>query len=281
MLRNTFCHLPGVGELSERRLWSLGILSWDDRFDVRQSFSGKKFQNLNERLAESELQLQQGNARYFARLLPPRLHWRLFPAFRNSLAYLDIETTGGLTWDQSITAIALYDGRSLYHYVQGRNLHDFERDVEKYNVLVTYNGKCFDLPFIQWYFRTTLKQVHIDLRFLLKSLGYSGGLKGCERQVGIDRGDLNGVDGYFAVLLWEDYSRTGDEKALETLLAYNTEDTVNLERLMVTAYNLKLKETPFATTHLLKPPAPLRSPYRGDRSTIERLRSLMGSHSIY
>src|SRR5262245_18105822 len=29
MLTNTFCHLPGVGEKTERRLWSAGVTSWD------------------------------------------------------------------------------------------------------------------------------------------------------------------------------------------------------------------------------------------------------------
>jgi len=56
------------------------------------------------------------------------------------------------------------------------------------------------------------------LRYVLKSLGYSGGLKSCEKALGLDRGDLDGVDGYFAVLLWRDYQKKHNEKALETLL---------------------------------------------------------------
>jgi uncharacterized protein YprB with RNaseH-like and TPR domain len=50
------------------------------------------------------------------------------------------------------------------------------------------------------------------------SLGFKGGLKGCERQLGLDRGDLKDIDGFFAVLLWGEYQRTGDQKALDTLL---------------------------------------------------------------
>ncbi|MFZ4437691.1 MAG: ribonuclease H-like domain-containing protein, partial [Syntrophales bacterium] len=76
-------------------------------------------------------------------------------------------------------------------------------------------------------------------------LGFSGGLKGCERQMGIDRGDLKDIDGYEAVLLWYDYKRTGNKKSLETLIQYNSADARNLETLMVMAYNLKLKGTPF------------------------------------
>jgi len=280
MIANTFCHIPGIGEATERRLWSSGVLSWDDCFaGTRLPLSQARQQWLKKHLEESRTRLAAGDPGFFARLLPPRLHWRLFAAFRQALAYLDIETTGMSTWDHSITAISLYDGRSLRHYVQGRNLEDFETDVDQYRLLVTYNGKCFDLPFIQWAFRTTLSQVHLDLRFLLKSLGFTGGLKGCEKQLGIDRGELEGVDGIFAVLLWDEYRRTRNEKALETLLAYNAEDTVNLERLMVTAYNLNLQGTPFAASHLLPLPGLPQIPYRSDRETIERIRFLISDPS--
>jgi uncharacterized protein YprB with RNaseH-like and TPR domain len=104
--------------------------------------------------------------------------------------------------------IALYDGKSIFTYVQGQNLDEFTRDIQKYKVIVTYNGKCFDVPFIESYFRVKMPQAHIDLRYLLKSLGYTGGLKGCEKKAGIDRGEMEGIDGYFAVLLWDDYQKT-------------------------------------------------------------------------
>ena len=61
----------------------------------------------------------------------------------------------------------------------------------------------------------------IDLRYILYSLGFKGGLKSIEHQLGTDRADLRDIDGYFAVLLWNEYVRTGDQKALDTLLAYN------------------------------------------------------------
>jgi uncharacterized protein YprB with RNaseH-like and TPR domain len=70
-------------------------------------------------------------------------------------------------------------------------------------------------------FDSSLNQVHVDLRYVLTCFGYTGGLKGCERKAGIDRGDLEGVDGYFSVLLWHEYQRNKNDKALETLLAYN------------------------------------------------------------
>jgi len=77
--------------------------------------------------------------------------------------------------------------------VQDQNLEDFIDEIYKYNVIVTYNGKCFDVPFIENYFNIRLDHAQIDLRYVLYSLGLRGGLKGCERQLGMDRGDLSDI----------------------------------------------------------------------------------------
>ena len=38
------------------------------------------------------------------------------------------------------------------------------------------------------------QRMRIDLRYILASLGYGGGLKSCEQQLGITRPDLEDVD---------------------------------------------------------------------------------------
>ena len=96
----------------------------------------------------------------------------------------------------------------------------------------------------------------------------------------MDRGDLKDIDGFFAVLLWEEYQRSGDQKALDTLLAYNIQDTVTLENLMVTAYNMKLKDTPFYETHLIEKPTLSVNPIRADLATIDRIKSSSVSVSM-
>ena len=70
-----------------------------------------------------------------------------FPSSGNSTVYLDIETTGLDRYFNDITTIALYDGHVIKTYVQGQNLDDFIEDIYKYKVIVTYNGKSFDIPF--------------------------------------------------------------------------------------------------------------------------------------
>jgi uncharacterized protein YprB with RNaseH-like and TPR domain len=203
--------------------------------------------------------------------LPPSQQWRAFPEFRHSVAYLDIETTGLGGPDDHITTISVYDGHVISCYVYGHNLEDFEAEVASHALIVTYNGKGFDVPFIERALGIEMPHAHIDLRYVLASLGYRGGLKGCERQLGIDRQDLRDVDGFFAVLLWNDYIYNHNLRALETLLAYNILDVINLETLMVIAYNKKLQATPFSESHRL-PLAPTPpNPLAVDRETIERL----------
>ncbi|MGO9117521.1 MAG: ribonuclease H-like domain-containing protein [Desulfomonilaceae bacterium] len=273
MLKNTFCHIPGIGETSERNLWSSGVLCWDDVLRAASTgLSRKGHALLKRQIAESFARLKDNNPRYFVNSLPSNGCWRLLPDFLHSTAYLDIETTGLGGPRDYITTIALYDGKRIYTYVRGRNLDDFRADIAKYKVMVTYNGKCFDIPFIENDLGIKMNHAHIDLRYVLKSLGYSGGLKGCEKKLGLSREELEGIDGFFAVLLWKDFKANNNEKALETLLAYNVTDTVNLETLMFTAYNMKLKETPFLPTHQLTVPERPLNPFTPDMKTIYRIR---------
>ena len=277
MLFNTFVHIPGIGETTERRLWQAGITTWDEFKPPYPEFlSGQKIRFINDHLARSRAQAEHLAPLDFLRQLPAAQRWRIFPHYRDSVAYLDIETTGLRFTEHCITTISLYDGTRVFTYVQGENLADFIEDIGRYNLLVTYNGKAFDVPMLERHFGCKLTQAHIDLRPLLQGLGFVGGLKGCERQMGLDRGNLTGVDGYFAVLLWREYCRTKEHRVLETLLAYNVEDAVNLESLLVQAYNLKLASTPFGESHRLPLPSLPEKVFLPDMELIARLQGRRG-----
>ncbi len=276
MLKNTFIHIPGIGIKTEQQFWESGIQHWN-RFPGDHSirFSSAKKDIIEAYLEESHQHFESGDPNYFSKRMPTNLHWRFFPEFRDSMVYLDIETTGLKMWGFEITTISLYDGESIYYYIKGQNLDDFLDRIRKYKVIVTYNGKSFDVPFIESYFGITLNHAHIDLRYILYSLGYTGGLKRCEIQLGMDRGDLFDIDGYFAVFLWHEYQINGNKKALDTLLAYNIQDVLNLENLMVIAYNLKIKNTPFYENQLPEPVLP-KNPFEVDRMVVEKIKGEMG-----
>jgi uncharacterized protein YprB with RNaseH-like and TPR domain len=269
VLTNSFCHLPKVGAKTERDLWAAGVTSWDRALPrVGVKLPRALLDAWPRHMEESISNHADGNARYFTEKLPANQHWRLYRDFQEATAFLDIETTG--LYGGEITTIALYDGRAVRYYVNGDNLERFPADVMDYRLLVTYNGKSFDLPYIEGYFRIRLPHAYLDLRYPLASLGLRGGLKGCERQLGIGRGELEGVDGFIAVLLWHEYRR-GNSKALETLLAYNIQDTLALHALAVHTHNQKVRETPFVATYLLPPPSLPESPFQPDPDTLGRV----------
>ncbi len=273
MLSNTFCHIHGIGPKTEQRLWGAGVRCWDDVCEstVGSVVGGWRCSNVLSCTAESVERLARRDARHFHRQLPSNQQWRLFREFRDSVAYVDIETTGLGESGDYITVIGLYDGTNVRHYVHGGNLEEFARDIEDYRLIVTYNGKQFDVPFIRDYLGVPMEHAHVDLRYVLSSLGYKGGLKGCERRLGIDRGELDGVDGCFAVLLWRRYLEKGDRRALETLLAYNSADVVNLQTLMVLAYNMKVEEAGFGDTHALPVPEAFPLPYEPHVPTVQKI----------
>lgn len=272
MLTNTFCHIAGVGPKTEWRLWDAGVTCWESALRCDGAKHRPPFRPCWAGPVRESLEHYGGRRPdYFAERLPANQQWRLYADFRDSCAFVDIETTG-LSPSAEITTIVLYDGRTVRPYVRGRNLEAFADDVRAYRLLVTYNGKCFDGPLIEAHFGIRLPAAHVDLRYVLGGLGVKGGLKGCEKHLGIGRGELDGVDGFAAVLLWQEYRRRGDGRALETLLAYNARDVLSLEPLMHYAFNAKVKQTPFADSHLLPPCSPPPVPFRADPEVVDRVR---------
>ena len=237
MLEHTFIHIPGIGPKTEQRIWKRGIHRWQDFLrHEKPVFSPGKDRLIHENLEASLA--HRDHIGYFNDKLPAGEKWRLFDAFKHRVVYLDIETSGYDQWSSDITVIGLYDGDRVQTFVNGKNLDAFEMAIACYDLVVTFNGACFDLPFIKGCFQgISLPDGHIDLRFVLKKLGYEGGLKKIEKDLGITRSDeIDGVDGFEAVRLWRRYQR-GDEKALKTLISYNNADIINLEPLMKLAYD--------------------------------------------
>jgi uncharacterized protein len=230
MLTQTFIHAPGIGPLTERKLWSSGFESWEtcliapDRLPLGAGARTALLQTIH----ASRDALASGDSSYFARALPSREHWRAWKAFPRT-AFLDIETDG----TDRVTVIGVYDGVRVRQYVRGDNLDLFPEEIEGFDLLVTFFGSGFDLPVLRRAFPgAPLDGLHCDLCHTLRRLGYRGGLKTIEQQLGIERSSsTKGLGGWDAVRLWGEYL-AGSEGSLATLLAYNAEDIVNLEPLL-------------------------------------------------
>ncbi len=240
MLQETFVHIPGVGYRTEERLWRSGIRRWDDVVSRRMPPRigprlGKRIETELERSMEA---LHRGRHRYFARTLPAREHWRAWADFRDHVAFLDIETTGLSLGRDAVTVVGVFDGHRERSFVKGDNLEDLPHALARAKLLVTFNGARFDVPFLRKAFpRMALDQIHLDVMGPLRRLGFFGGLKAIEQDLGIHRSEETaGLSGFDAVGLWRAH-RAGHAEALDLLLQYNMEDVVNLEPLAAFAYD--------------------------------------------
>jgi uncharacterized protein YprB with RNaseH-like and TPR domain len=242
MIRNTFSLINGIGEKLERRIWRSGMLTWDDFLGSNSVdfISPERKDFFDETLSDALGHLESGDSSFFNRALKSREQWRLFDAFRDETAYLDIESNGLPAGAGGYpTVVGIYDGHDYKVFVRGENLsiRNLMRELSGYKYLVTFYGAVFDIPFLQRSlpgFRLNIP--HFDLCFGARRIGLAGGLKKIEEALGIERDvDTTGMNGYDAVLLWMKM-RKGSTEARDLLVRYNREDTVNLKRVADVVY---------------------------------------------
>ncbi len=152
--------------------------------------------------------------------------------------YLDIETTGLSKYYDKVTMIGYDNGYEFKYVIEPSDVKSLQRDLNNSKVLVTFNGTLFDKKFLEHHFpELKFPEHHIDLRYLLRRAGHTGGQKSIEVQLGLKRADeLIGVTGYEAVVLYHEYRR-GNREALEKLIAYNHADVQGMKHML--SYALK------------------------------------------
>lgn len=189
-------------------------------------------QNIQENLTVSSS--QPNYVEFIFNALKEKEKWKIYPFCMNETCFLDIETTGLSRTADSITTVVVHSVSSGTHtFINGINLHELPETINKFKCLVTYNGKNFDIPFIEEKLKTKITIPHLDLRYiLLDVLNMKGGLKSCEIQLGMPPREIEEVSGCIAPTLWAEYKNNGNEASLQKLLAYNFEDSVRLEWIM-------------------------------------------------
>jgi uncharacterized protein YprB with RNaseH-like and TPR domain len=241
LLTSTFVHVPQVGLAAEASLWKQGCHTWGHFLSEPARFSvGAAGRHTMEAFLEmSTLALEKEDHQFFAQRLGAKNNWRAWPSFQDKILYLDIETDGGQA-GESITMIGLYDGREYTCLTRDEGLGAFPDILSQASYLVTFWGTGFDIPMLRKLFpRAEFDQIHLDLCYAFRQAGIRGGLKAIEKQLGISRvEEAEGLTGRDAITLWAQWERRGIESARDTLIAYNREDVVNMERLSEVVYGM-------------------------------------------
>jgi len=241
MLRNTFVLLDGIGPQRERSLWKRGIDSWKEFLSATRvpGVSDERKSRMDFELIQAHDRLRARDSSYFANRVPRREQWRCLGDFRDSVVFLDIETTG-ISFRSPITIVGIFDGTRMHTLVRGQNLTrvNLEGMLSGASMIVTFNGSSFDVPMIQAQFPGVVPSIpHVDLRNTLRRLGLTGGLKRIEKELGIERDRrVEYMTGEDAVYLWRLWERQGKKNALDLLIEYNAEDCMNLKTLANHAY---------------------------------------------
>ncbi len=272
-LYNSFTFVKGIGLKTELTLKELGINCWNDviKLQCPELFPNQKWNTLLNGVKLAKGALKVLDVSQLTSLIPKIQHWKMIPNFIDRIAYLDIKTTDLSPQYSYITTIAVYDGARVHDFVKGDNLNEFPAFISKFPAITTFYGKSFDIPFIKKEMGIDFNQIHFDVCFLLKRLKIKGGLKRIEKRFGVSRGELEDLDGYSAVLLWKKFKKTKKKEYLETLLAYNNEDVINLEFLLYQAYNLLVVKEHTLTSPLRLPKKEIKNPFLTNKRVVDEI----------
>lgn len=233
MLISTFQHLKGIGVKREQEFWRSGILSWEDFIEKKSGQLNLFGHRENDNILSASLKaFEDKDSDFFARLLPSKEHYRIALGFPQQTLFLDIETTGLSKYYDKITLVGWSIGEKYDVWVFGEADDKLKEAMATAKAVVTFNGILFDIPFlIQEFKDLKIPTAHVDLRFLSKRIGLSGGQKKIEKEIGIQRPqDILGMEGDSAPILWHKY-RLGDLNALKLLISYNHADIEGMKKI--------------------------------------------------
>ena len=233
-VENSFVPVRGVGEKTERRLWRDGVTDWGS-FEERgeEVVSGRRHGRVLSYIDEAREALGAGDASFFGETFPNGELWRMYRNFDDEACFFDIETTGLSPERNVVTTVSFHIDGETTTLVRGDDLTpgNVRGILNDASLVVSYNGKRFDAPFVESDLGVELETPHVDLMYPCRRVGLTGGLKTVEKTLGVGRDGVDDVDGREAVRLWHAYE-DGDTAALEKLIEYNRYDAENLRAVL-------------------------------------------------
>lgn len=226
MIQNSFIFLPKISIKKEQSIWKQGITNWNKFLTANKikGISDKSKLIYNELIKQAKQALLEEDLSFFIKHFKQKHIFRLYSYFKDSLLFLDIEPFS----KKDILLVGLFDGYETKTLIKSINLdkNNLEREINKYKLLITFNGSAYDIPMLKKVLKLEIKIPHIDLKQLCINLNYKGGLKEIENTLNLKRPiHLKGspFDAYKTFLASQ------DQEYLDLIIQYNQEDIINLK----------------------------------------------------
>lgn len=236
--------LRGIGEGTERKLKKTGYHTIEDLLGHRRwKDEAKRFLSIVD--SGDAFTIQRELWHWLPRSHPLNLHITAFTDIERLVA-LDIETMGLFSRPIILFGAAFTKGDRIYirqYLARGVNeeaaaMGAFCTLVEN-NPLVSYNGRSFDVPYInqrRWYYDLggDIENIHFDMlpfaRRFLRAKAPDARLTTIEKYLfGQDR--VDDVPGALVPEFYEEYLRTANPGPLVPIIEHNRNDLVTLARL--------------------------------------------------
>lgn len=243
ILDQSLCLLDGVSPEAEIRLRRSGVLTCRQlATEAERHFSLRHAERIRESFAQMESAARLGLADWFVGHFPCGHRVRAIPEFAADTLFYDIETDG-MGRGAAVTCVTTLRAGRARTFVRGRDLDGFLEEWAAAKLLVGFNSKRFDTPFVCKEFGLAAAPAQIDLMDEAGHYGLRGGLKAIEKRVGFGRETVGCANGADAIECWRRWRDEADAAALDTMLAYNREDVLSLRHLVRHLLRLSLENT--------------------------------------
>lgn len=231
--------MDGIQFKTEKKIWEQGINDWDCFLNTNRIRGISKIRKdiFDKEILGAKQALKNEDLEFFCKW-PSSHNWRLYDYFKDETLFLDIEV--GKT-QKDIIIVGMFDGFNTKVMIKCYNLDKrlLLKELEKYKLLITFNGSSFDIPALEKYFGFKLNIPHIDLKHLCLKLGLKGGLKAVEKKLNVYRPKhLRG----HPIDLWKAFMASGNKEYLDLMIQYNEEDVVNLKLIIDYCYKKLIEE---------------------------------------
>lgn len=139
-------------------------------------------------------------------------------------------------------------------------LREFKSRIDDSDILVTYNGKNFDVPYVnkrmeRYGVEYSLKQEHLDVICHVRPNKVKLGLESCslksvEKYLELYREDT--IDGAESIKLYNRYVKNREEEIKQKIMLHNFEDVYNLPGVLKIFDSIEFKNTADSITYKQK-----------------------------